>query len=156
MEMNRNRLRSSFSNPVLWGIFLIYVFVLGYTLLHHELWGDELHSWNIAKASNSFSDLLSNTRYEGHPPLWYSILWVVSKFTHDVSYIQLVQFIIAALVVFLLLFFSPFPLIAKALMPFGYFFLFEYGVISRNYAIAVLLTFCICVLLQKNLKQKLF
>lgn len=156
MQITENKYRDAFANPILWGIFALYAIVLGFTIIHHELWGDELHSWNIAKASKSFFNLISNTRYEGHPPLWYILLWVVSKFTHDVSYIQLVQFMIANAVVFLVLFYSPFSVLIKALIPFGYFFLFEYGVISRNYAIAVLLAFSICILLHRNFKQKLF
>jgi len=142
------------ARPILWGIFLLYGIVLAFSITHHELWGDELHSWNIAKASGSFFDLIDNTRYEGHPPVWYTFLWALSKFTHRVEYIQLVQFLIACLVVFLVIFYSPFPLVAKALIPFGYFFLFEYGVISRNYAIAVLFVFCLCIVVHKNFKYK--
>ena len=122
---------------------------------HHELWGDEIHSWNIAKGSNSFPDLIFNTRFEGHPPVWYLILWTISKFTHDSTSFQLIHLIIAWIVVFILLFYSSFPLIARVLMPFGYFFLYEYAVISRNYAIGVLLAFCICIILHKNFKGKL-
>src|SRR5258705_3915967 len=102
-----SKVRNSLVSPILWGIFILYIVICGYTITHHELWGDELHSWNIAKASKSFFDLISNTRYEGHPPLWYTILWVVSKFTHNLVYIQLVHGIIAGLIVFIILFFSP-------------------------------------------------
>ena len=144
-----------FTNPLLWGIFILYVIILGFTIAHHELWGDEIHSWNIAKASNSFSDLISNTRYEGHPPVWYIILWSISKFTHNVYYIQLVQGIIACAIVFLILFFSQIPVLAKILIPFGYFFLFEYGVLSRNYAIGILPAFIICVILHKNFRYRI-
>jgi len=104
-------------------------------MFHHELWGDEIHSWNIAKASGSFFELISNTRYEGHPPVWYIILWTISKFTHDAFAIQVVHLIIAWLVVSVILFYSPFPFIIRILIPFGYFFLFEYSVLSRNYSI---------------------
>jgi len=155
MLIGEKKIQTSLANPVLWGVFILYVIVLSFTIAHHELWGDEIHSWNIAKASTSFSDLISNTRYEGHPPLWYTILWSISKLTHNVDYIQLTQLIIASLVVFLVMFFSPFPLITRILIPFGYFFLFEYGVLSRNYAIGVLLAFCICIILHKNFKYKL-
>ena len=143
-------------NPVLWFVFLIYIAVVTVSIFYHELWGDELHSWNIAKASISFSDLISNTRYEGHPPLWYSILWIVSKFTHDVTAIQWVQLIIAISIAFLILFASPFPFVTRMLIPFGYFFLYEYGVFSRNYAIGILCAFCICTILCENFKNKIF
>jgi hypothetical protein len=153
--ININAKRNSYANHLLAIIFILYVFVLSISMMHHELWGDELHSWNIAKASTTFSDLIHNTRYEGHPPVWYTILWIVSKFTHNVRYIQVPQFIIACLVVFVILFFSPFPLFMKILIPFGYYFLFEYGVLTRNYAVAVLTACCICVIMLRNFRYKI-
>ena len=148
--------RRSIDFLVLSGVFIIYAVLAGYAMIHHELWGDEIHSWNIAKASNGFFDLISKTRYEGHPPLWYIILWTISKFTHDPTSIQIAHVVIACLAVFLILFFSPFPLIIKTLIPFGYFFLFEYAVLSRNYTIGLLLAFCICIVMHKEFKGKLF
>jgi len=142
------------NNKLLWTVGIVFILLSGYTMAHHEVWGDELHSWNIAKGSNSYSDLIAHTRYEGHPPGWYSILWVLSKFTHQPVYMQAVQWIIACSVVFLVLFFSPFPLSTKVLLPFGYYFIYEYAVLSRNYAIGVLLTFAICLTLKKEFKYK--
>ena len=142
------------TNIILSITFILYVIIIGFTIFHHELWGDEIHSWNIVKASGSFSQLIQNTRYEGHPPVWYIILWTVSKFTNDPLYIQLVHVLIASLAVYILLFYSPLPLFAKLLIPFGYFFLYEYSVISRNYAIGVLLAFCICMIMFRNFRGK--
>src|SRR6266542_4492921 len=150
-----NEKRTSLANRKLWSIFILYIFILSYTIAHHELWSDEIHSWNIAKASVSLFDLIHNTRYEGHPPIWYIILWSISKLTHDVTYIQIPQFIIASLIVFIVLFFSPFPLVIRILIPFGYYFLFEYAVLSRNYAVGILPALCICYILQKDFKSKL-
>ena len=124
-------------------------------MLHHELWGDEIHSWNIAKASLSFFDLLSNTRYEGHPPIWYVMLWSISKLTHDPVALQFLNLIISCAIVFIILFYSPFPIIIKALIPFGYFFIFEYSILSRNYAISILIAFCICIIIHKDFKKKI-
>jgi hypothetical protein len=153
-NVNLKETKFPFNNPVLWFVFIIYIIISGLTIYHHELWGDELHSWNIAKASNSFSDLISNTRYEGHPPFWYSALWIVSKFTHDVSMIQWVQLIIIITINFLILFLSPYPFVTRLLIPFGYFFLYEYAAFSRNYAIGFLFAFSICILLHKNFKYR--
>lgn len=153
--VNLKETKYSFNNPFLWSAFIIYIIVAGLIIFHHELWGDELHSWNIAKASNSFSDLISNTKYEGHPPLWYSILWIISKFTHDVSMIQWIQLIIIISINFLILFVSPFPFVTRLLIPFGYFFLYEYAAFSRNYAIGFLFAFSICIILHKNFKYRI-
>ena len=139
----------------LWMVFSLYVIVAGFAIARHELSGDEIHSWNIVKASGNISDLINNTRYEGHPPVWYLILWSISKFTHNLVYVQIAQLIIASSVVFIVLFYSPFSLITRILIPFGYYFLFEYGILSRNYAIGVLPAFCVCYILQKDFKYKL-
>jgi hypothetical protein len=131
------------------------VLILGYTEAHHEPWGDEVHSWNISKASDSYADLIHNSRYEGHPPTWYTVMWTISKFTHNFSAVQVVQASIAACVVFVLLFFSPFPLFVRAMMPFGYYFLYEYAVLSRNYAIGVLAAMCLCFIMRRSFRFKL-
>jgi hypothetical protein len=136
-------------------VFVLYLVILAFTMSHHEMWGDEVHSWNIAKGSSGFIDLISNTRFEGHPPVWYVILWAISKFTHNLQYVQAVHFVIISLSVFLLLYFSPLPLFTRMLIPFGYYFLFEYAVLSRNYAIGILLAFCICVIIRRAFRYQL-
>src|SRR5690606_2393756 len=121
--------------------YLLYLAVLAVATMNHELWGDELHSWNIAGASAGYGDLIANSRYEGHPPVWYTILWLPARFGHQLFYLQCIQFCIAGAAVYVLMFRSAFPTILKILVPFGYYFLFEYGVLSRNYAIALLFAF---------------
>src|SRR5690606_884814 len=94
------------------------------------------------------------SRYEGHPPLWYIILWCISKFTHNLAAVQGVHFFIAAAPVFFILFFSRIPLVTRILIPFGYYYLFEYAVLSRNYAAAILLATLICVIMRRNFRYK--
>ena len=131
-------------------IFIIYITLSGYTMAHHELWSDEIHGWNIAKGSDHFPDLIANSRYEGHPPCWYALLWVLSKVTHQVVAMQVLQWVLSCLVVFVVLFYSPFPLFIKMLIPFGYYFCYEYAVLSRNYAIWVLLALCVGMIILKE------
>jgi hypothetical protein len=131
-------------------VCILYLALLGYTLAHHELWGDEIHSWNIVKASPTLGALFSNIRYEGHPPVWYLILWPLSKFTHRAVFIQLIQFCIAGISMGVVLYRSPFPWAARLLIPFGYLFFFEYAGLSRNYAIGVLLAWGICMVLNDH------
>ena len=133
--------------------FMAYLAVSGYTMIHHELSGDEVHSWNIAKGSLTFADLIHNSRYEGHPPGWYTLLWPLSRLTHDATAIKALHWAIASLVAFLIVFCSPLPFLTRILVPFGYYFLFEYAVLSRNYAIGVLLGCAICFLLTVNVRH---
>lgn len=139
---------------ILWLTLGVYIFVACYTMLHHEPWGDELHSWNLAKGSNTFPDLIQNRKYEGHPPVWHIILWLISRFTHNPLYMQLVHVVIAISAVFLLLFYSPFSTVVKVLIPFGYYFIFEYAILSRNYIPGVWAGFLICIILTKQFRLK--
>ena len=141
-------------NRLLVAVFLLYIAISGYAIRHHEPWTDEVHSWNISKGSNTYADLIANRRYEGHPPGWYTILWSISRFTHDPGYMKATQWLLAVSVVFMILFLSPFPLLTRILIPFGYYFLFEYAVFSRNYAVGVLPALCICYILRKEFKYK--
>jgi hypothetical protein len=135
-------------------VFLLYVAISGYAICHHEPWTDEVRSWNIAKGSNTYADMIFNRRYEGHPLGWYTILWSISKFTHNTDYMKAAQWLLAVTVVFVILFRSPFPLRTRILIPFGYYFLFEYAILSRNYAIGILPALCICCILRKDFKYK--
>ena len=128
-------------------LLVVYLIAAGYSVTHHELWGDEIHSWNIAKASFGWRELLANTRYEGHPSAWYVILSTISRFTHRLGYLQAAEWVIAGGVVALVLLVAPFPPVVKALLPFGYYFWFEYGTLARNYALGVLAIFGACAVL---------
>jgi hypothetical protein len=142
------------ANPLLWCTWILYILIAGYTIFHHEPWGDELHSWTISRGSTSFFNLIHNIRYEGHPPVWYIVLWTLSKFTHNLMYMQLVHIMVAILAVFVLLFYAPFPTLTKILIPFGYYFLYEYAALSRNYIIGILAALLLCVLYKKEFKYK--
>lgn len=145
----------SWTKYLLWTALGLFVVIAGYAMLHHEPWGDEIHSWNIAKGSATYLDVIRNSRFEGHPPTWYTIMWTISKFTHNYSYVQLVHLMIATCTVVLFLFYSPLPLMARLLIPFGYYFLFEFAILSRNYAIGVLLAFGICLLIRQQFRYKM-
>lgn len=140
----------------LWCILLCYLGTGLFSLSRHELWGDELHSWNIAKGSLGLADLISNTRYEGHPPLWYLLLYSLSRFTHDPVAIKYLQYVISGLAAFVFLFRSGLQRPQKLLILFGYFFLYEYGVFSRNYALGVLLALLLTVVIKKGVRQHVF
>jgi len=143
------------NKKILWLTYILYLLVSGLTMTRHELWSDEVHSWNLAKGSDTYPELIHNRRFEGHPPGWHTILWSITKVTHNVAWMQVVQWIIAALTIFLLLFYAPFPPGIRILLCFGYFFLFEYGIMSRNYEVGVLLAFCVCLVLHKEFRYKL-
>jgi hypothetical protein len=83
-------------------------------------------------------------RYAGHPPLWHLLLFVLSRFTDRPEAMQILHLLLAAGTVWLFARFAPFSRRVRALFAFGYFPLYEYGVLSRNYAIGALFLVAFC------------
>ena len=115
-------------------------------IAHHEMWHDELESWLIARDSSSLSELYSNLTYVGHPFLWYLCLYLLAKITHNPVIMQICHLIIITGTIYIFLCFSPFNKLQKTLFCFGYFPLYEYGIISRNYSFGLLFIFIFCAL----------
>lgn len=113
-------------------------------ILHHELFIDEAHHWLLARDSDSLVELYRNTRIEGHPLVWSLILYGISRFTADAFWMQFLHILISAATVFLFLRKAPFAWIFKILFIFGYFMIFEYNLISRNYILGVFFLFLAC------------
>jgi len=124
-----------------------------FNLLHHEMWRDELQAWLIATHSNSILELVKNIRYEGHPPVWFLLLYVITRFTHWAGAMQLLNLAIATATTYLIAAYSPFTRMQKVLLCFGYFPLYEYGTISRNYAVGLLFLFWFCAWYRPDRKQ---
>jgi hypothetical protein len=134
----------------------IYLLVLAFLcfgtigILNHEMWRDELQAWMIAKDSSSMIELLNNLRYEGHPGLWHSCLYLITRFTDNPVAMQFFHLLIATAVIYVFIKFSPFTNLQKILFSFGYFPFYEYSIISRNYNLGILFIFIFCVLYPKR------
>lgn len=113
--------------------------VLAFALWKHEPWRDELQAWMIVRASRTPIAVLDNLRHEGHPPLWYLLLWPVRQISGAIAALQVVEWVIAVATVALLAWRAPFSRLVVAGLAFGYFGLFEYGVLARSYALGTLL-----------------
>ena len=133
-------------------LLLAYFLALSVAIGAHEMWRDELQAWDIATHAGSLKDLFRNIRYEGHPMLWFVLLWLLHFLTGQVVAMQLLNLLLGTFSISLLLFRSPFNRLEKLLITFGYYCFFEYGVLSRNYMIGILLIFWICSLWQKRRK----
>jgi hypothetical protein len=125
------------------------------TALRHELWRDEMEHWLVASDSSSLSELLENRRYSAHPLLWHLCLFAVSRLTASPVAMQVFHVLVASAAVYVFVRFAPFRRYQKVLFAFGYFALYEYGVISRDYALGVLLLFCFCALFPGRRKRYL-
>ena len=114
------------------------------------MWRDEIQAWLLARDSNTPIDLFRHLKYEGHPGVWHLCLMPLSRLTWSPEIMQVFHLLIAATTVYLTARFSPFTPIQKFLFAFGYFPLYEYAIICRNYAPGVLLLCIFCILFQQR------
>lgn len=116
--------------------FLILCYI---QIAHHVMWRDELNALAITWASPTIPSLFWHIHHEGHPWLWYVILWIPSRFTQSVLVLKFVQGIVSTAIILFVALRSPFRTWEKTLILAGYFFVFEYTVISRMYGVMLLL-----------------
>ncbi|HYN23358.1 MAG TPA: hypothetical protein VE078_20550 [Thermoanaerobaculia bacterium] len=147
MEPDRGRF------PVV--LTIAFLALAGIGLARHEMWRDELQAWLIPVGSGSPAELIHNLRYEGHPALWHVLLWIVSRFTSRPEAMQVLHLTISAAAIFVFARYAPFPRLVRALFAFGYYPLYEYTVINRNYGLGMLLLFAACALLPTRRKTYL-
>src|SRR5437879_13529952 len=89
-------------------------------ILNHEMWRDEFEPWLIARNANSFIQLYHNWWYEGHPMLWYLLLYILTRiFTNPLS-MQLLHIGFATGSVYLFTRFKCFSILQKTLFAFDY------------------------------------
>ena len=134
----------------------IYALVLSFALFHHEMWRNEIQAWLLARDSADVFELFRNLKYEGHPGLWHLLLMPVTRLTNSPVGMQVLHLIIATITIFIVAKYAPFSMLQKSLFAFGYFPLYEYGVISRNYALGLLFVVVTCVLLRQRWRHPLW
>lgn len=136
--------------------WLVYVLFITSGALLHEFWSDEAHHYLLAHKSGSFIDLWKNAQYEGHPLLFDTLVWISDKLYPTPYWMVFYNLLFAALAAWMLLFKSPFRFTHTVLLLSGYFFLFEYAVVSRNYSILLFFFFTALHLFSARKKMFLF
>jgi hypothetical protein len=131
-----------------WKALVLYIVAAGIILTFHEMWRDELEVWLVAR-DHALLPMLMGLSNNAHPPLWYLLVKGIQLVTANPAGMQILHLLIAAAVAALVLFRAPFPLFQRILIVFGYFFIYEYAVISRNYSLALLFIFILCILLTR-------
>lgn len=121
-----------------------YLAILMLLVSFHEPWFDELQAWRIAIDSRSLADLVRNLEYEGHPILWYLVLRAAGGISRSWSAAVCVHVLIATASAWLVLRHAPFTRLQRLLVVSGYFFIFEYAVVTRSYALGTLLALAAC------------
>ena len=133
-----------------------YALLLAFTLFHHEMWRDEVQAWMFARDSTGPLDLFRNMEYEASPMLWHLLLMPITRLTSSPVGMQLLHLAIASAAIFVVARYAPFGPLQKILFSFGYFPLYEYGVMSRNYALGLLFVVVTCALMRQRYRRPLW
>ncbi|MCM1578405.1 MAG: hypothetical protein NC078_06375 [Ruminococcus sp.] len=120
-------------------LFVLFILLQGVVSLFHEPWLDEAQAWLIARDASYYDMIFVIPHYEGHPCIWTLLLSIPAKLglPYEGS-LKVIMLIISALCAYLLMFRSPFPDLVKAMIPFTYFFFYQYGIIARPYGLLTL------------------
>lgn len=105
----------------------------------HEPWLDEAQGWLIARDASFHDMLFLLPHYEGHPPFWWLLLSLPAKLGagYELS-LSVIMLMTSTATAAIILFRSPFPLYIRILMPFSYYFFYQYGIIARPYGLYTL------------------
>jgi hypothetical protein len=110
----------------------------------HEMWRDETLTWLIVSEARSLSDVFVQLERGGEGYLWTLLCYAVRLLIDSPRAMQLLHLAIAAAGLFIFVHWAPLARWQRALFALGYFPFYEYAVISRLYAIGVLLVWVAC------------
>ncbi len=111
-------------------------------MARHEPWADEAETWLEVRDIPYFKLLFSQLRYDGHLPLWYSVVWVPQHLFHmPYAYFVFIGGVCAIAGLAVLVFLAPFPRPLRYVIAASFFFLYQYAVIARPYVLMPFLGF---------------
>lgn len=131
---------------------LLIVFYAIFTLvlvLHHEIWADEAQAWLVVRDLD-FLGIIRHVRTEGHPLVWYFLLFPFAKLHLPVISMQIVNWILTVLGAGIFLFKSPFKFYTKAAVLLSSGFLYWLPAMARSYCLIPVFLFGLAILYKKQ------
>ncbi|HET9798357.1 MAG TPA: hypothetical protein VFP90_10225 [Gemmatimonadaceae bacterium] len=125
-------------------LVVVYLAVVSFVSARHEPWADETQTWRLAIDTHGLADLYRSSRDEGHPLLFHVLLQMLGHLSRSWWAPVVLHVAIAGTAAWLVARYAPFTRLQKLLLVFGYFPLYEYGVIVRPYGLGMMLTFAAC------------
>lgn len=114
----------------------VFAVLLALATFKHEMHMDEVLAWLIARHSHGVLDLLRHLRYEGHPALWYLLIYPLSRFSDQVAWIKVPNYLFTIAMGWLILSERRIEFTIRVLILFSVPVFFEMGVVARNYVLA--------------------
>jgi hypothetical protein len=130
-------------------VLLMFTVIAFVAACFHEPWGDEAQAWLIAR-DLGIPGILHQMGYEGSPPLWHLLLWVLTRLHLPYAALGLVSISLVAAGMYIWLRWSPLPAPVRLLLPFAFYYQYQYAVVARSYALSTLLAFAAVALWRAN------
>jgi hypothetical protein len=123
-----------------WLVLLTFTAIAAVAVWFHEPWSDEAQAWLIARDLD-IPGILHQMGYEGSPPLWHLLLWALIRLHLPYAALGVVSLILVAAGMYIWLRWSPLPAFVRLLVPFAFYYQYQYAVVARSYALSTFLAF---------------
>jgi hypothetical protein len=97
---------------------------------------DEAQAWLIARGSANLLELLHHLRYEGHPAMWYLLIYFPSHLSSNMAWMQGINYVLSLGMAWLVLSERRLPLVMRVSIVFSVSIFFYMGVLARSYMLA--------------------
>ena len=150
-EWDPRRLTTAAPTPRSFVAFVVAAFaaITAFVALHHEPWRDEADAWLVVRDID-LARLFDWSRHAGTPTLWYGLLAPLARAGLPYASQQWLHLVIAVATVVILVARAPLSRVTKVLAVFSYYFAYEYSIIVRSYALAILLIVVAAALWQRR------
>lgn len=147
---SQHAFRGEKSDIISWSILTLWLAFIIFISYHHEIWRDEAHCLYVALSADSLWQLPHAVKNEGHPILWYLILWLGYYAIHTPVVLKITSVAVGFVAVFIFFRFSPFPVWFKLLFLLSFLPFYEYTIMARNYGISMLFFFLFATFYKKK------
>jgi hypothetical protein len=118
-------------------LFILSSLVILVGQYNHELWIDEWQAFQLTKAARNPFHLYQLRTYEGHPYLYFFIIYLGTLISKSLLVFKSIHFLFCVATMYLLLVKLPLSFLQKTLLLTSYYFIWEYVIFNRCYIVAV-------------------
>ncbi len=130
-----------------WCVTVAFTVAVAFTAFFHVMWRDEWIPLTVARHTRNYADFFSEIRYLGRNG-FFSLVWLLQGLG-GVGLFKVALVAISAVGTYVFSRYAPFSRLQKALFAAGYYPLYEYGTILRDYG-AILTLSVACVALMSS------
>lgn len=123
----------------IFGFLALFAILLALLTARHEMYLDEVNPWLVVRNAGGLPGIFHHLRYEGHPAVWFLLLYAVSRLTSNLVAVQCINFVLAMLFAAQVMTMRKLSLSVRVLLLFGVSVFFTMGVLARSYMLTALL-----------------